>query len=97
MADSKLRRLMEQREAIDALIKKEQYRHKSEERKREDRRKYLAGAMVLQWAARDNEFSVKLTQGLKVFLVRDADRALFGLPLVGNPQPDAPAIPNRAA
>jgi hypothetical protein len=35
---------------------------------------------VLQWAARDNDFSVKLMTELKAFLVRDADRALFGLP-----------------
>jgi hypothetical protein len=97
MADTKLKRLIEERNAVSARIKQEQNKLKSSERKSDTRRKILAGAAVLQWAARDNDFSAKLMTELKIFLVRDADRALFGLPLVGNKESDAPLNPNRAA
>jgi hypothetical protein len=82
MADTKLKRLIEQREAVNARIKQEQNKVKADERKADTRRKILAGAAVLQWAAKDNDLSTKLITELKAFLVRDADRALFGLPPV---------------
>jgi hypothetical protein len=97
MADSRLKRLIEKRDAVNARIKQEQNKLKDGERKSETRRKILAGAAVLQWAARDNEFSTKLMAELKKFLVRDADRALFGLPLIEKKDGDAPVAPNRAA
>jgi large subunit ribosomal protein L7/L12 len=97
MADRKLKDLIEKRNAVNARIKQEQNKLKANERKDDTRRKILTGAAVLQWAARDNEFSAKLMTELKAFLVRDADRALFGLPMRGNRQGDAPATPNRAA
>jgi hypothetical protein len=80
MADSKLKRLIEKREAVNARIKMEQNKLKASERKSDTRRKILAGAAVLQWAKQDNEFSSRLMTELKTFLVRDDDRALFGLP-----------------
>ena len=86
MAD-KLKQLIEKREAINARIRKEQNRAKEGERKNDTRRKILAGAAVLEWAAKDNEFSTQLMTELKRFLVRDADRALFGLaPVKGKEQ-----------
>jgi hypothetical protein len=48
----------------------------------------ISFAAVLQWAAKDNDFSAKLMAELKIFLVRDADRALFGLPLRNSEKPD---------
>jgi hypothetical protein len=41
---------------------------------------------VLEWAKKDNEFSSRLMTELKVFLVRDDDRALFGLPPLPKPK-----------
>jgi hypothetical protein len=79
MAESKLKRLMEKRAAVDARIKQEQSKLQASERRRDTRRKILAGAAVLQRAARDSEFSSLLMAELKIFLVRDDDRALFGL------------------
>jgi hypothetical protein len=84
---SKLTRLMDQREAVNARIKQEQNKVRAGERKSETRRKVLAGATVLEWAKRDNEFSKRLMSELKTFLTRDADRELFGLPPL--PQPKA--------
>jgi hypothetical protein len=76
----KLKRLIEKRDAVNARIKQEQNKARSNERRSDTRRKILAGATVLQWASRDNEFSARLLSELKTFLRRDVDRALFGLP-----------------
>ena len=84
MADSKLKRLMEKREAINASIKQQQNKLRASERKDDTRRKVLAGATVLEWTRRDSEFSSRLMTELRRFLVRDADRALFGLPPLAN-------------
>ena len=81
---SKLNRLIEQRNAVTARIKQEQNKQRAGERKSDTRRKVLAGATVLEWAKRDNEFSSRLMAELKRFLVRDDDRALFGLPPLPN-------------
>ena len=85
MTESKLNRLMEKRNAVDARIRQEEMKVRAIERKSDTRRKVLAGATVLEWAKRDTEFSSRLMAELKAFLVRDADRMLFGLPLVPRP------------
>ena len=79
---SKLNRLIEQRDAVNARIRQEQNKQRAGERKSDTRRKVLAGATVLEWAKRDSEFSSRMMAELKRFLVRDDDRALFGLPPV---------------
>ena len=83
---SKLNRLIEQRNAVNARIQQEQNKLRAGERKSDTRRKVLAGATVLEWAKRDNEFSSRLMAELKAFLVRDDDRALFGLPPLSKPK-----------
>jgi len=80
MAEHKLKQLIEKRDAVNARIRQEQNKLNASERKSDTRRKILAGAAVLEWAARDTDFSAKLLTELKAILVRDADRALFGLP-----------------
>jgi len=82
MADSKLKRLMEKRNAVNARIKLEQNKLNANKRRADTRRKVLAGAAVLEWAKRDNDFAAKLDAELRAFLLRDADRELFGLPLM---------------
>lgn len=88
MTESKLKRLTEQRSAINARIKREQNKLNAVERRKDTRRKILAGAAVLEWAAKDSSFSARLVAELKTFLVRDADRALFGFAPV--PENSAP-------
>ena len=80
MANHRLKLLIDKRDAVNARIKKEQGKLRASERKSDTRRKVLAGATVLEWAKKDSEFSAKLMGELKSFLVRDVDRALFGLP-----------------
>jgi len=95
MAETKLKRLMEKRDAVIARIKQEQNKLKAGERKIDTRRKILAGAVVLEWAKRDSDFAKKLDSELKALLVRDIDRELFGLPMVGNKEGARQASPNR--
>jgi hypothetical protein len=52
---------------------------KATERKSDTRRKVLAGALALEWAAEDRQFAAVFREKLGRFLVRDADRALFDL------------------
>lgn len=80
MIDNKLKRLIEQRNAVNARIQREQGKLRALERRTDTRRKILAGAAVLEWAKRDSEFSARLLAELRAFLVRDVDRQLFGLP-----------------
>lgn len=76
----RLRKLEEQRARINAEIQRVRSRESLEERKRETRRKILAGAMVLDRVAR-KDLSEKLFKAdMDLFLERDQDRALFGLP-----------------
>ncbi len=80
MAESRLKQLIEKKNAVVARIKQEEGKIRAVERKSDTRRKVLAGAAVLEWAQRDSEFSSRLIMELRNFLVRDADRELFGLP-----------------
>ena len=75
----RIRQLEEQRARITAEIQRVKARESQEERKRETRRKILAGAMVLDRVAR-GELAEKLFKAdMERFLDRDQDRALFGL------------------
>jgi hypothetical protein len=84
MAGDKLKQLIEKRNAMNARIKREHNKQRMGDRKSDTRRKVLAGAAVLEWAAKDTEFSARLMEELKRFLVRDADRVLFHLPPIEN-------------
>ena len=86
MAHAKQKLLIEKRDAVNARIRKEEGKLRANERKSDTRRKVLAGAAVLQWAKQDSEFSSRLMTELKSFLVRDDDRALFGLPPLAKPK-----------
>ena len=76
----RIRQLEEQRARITAKIQRVRSRESQEERKRETRRKILAGAMVLDRVTR-KELPEKLFKAdMDRFLERDQDRALFDLP-----------------
>ena len=78
--EDRMRKLEEQRARINAEIQRVRSRESQEERKRETRRKILAGAMVLDRVAR-KDLSEKLFKAdMDRFLERDQDRALFDLP-----------------
>lgn len=78
--EDRLRKLEEQRARINAEIQRVRSRESQEERKRETRRKILAGAMVLDRVARKELAEKLFKDDMDRFLDRDQDRALFGLP-----------------
>jgi len=86
MATDKLTRLKEKRDAYNARIRQAQTKLKSSERRKDTRRKVLAGATVLGWAGKDSDFSTRLMKELDAFLVRDPDRELFGLKPLKKPE-----------
>ena len=60
-------------------IRREKYRLSLKERKRDTRRKILAGSWVLSIAENDQAAALRLRKGLDEFLERERDRELFGL------------------
>lgn len=89
MTTDKLGKLLEKRETLAARIRREQAKARTQHRKDDTRRKILAGAMILERAEKDAAFKIELDALLARFLLRDDDRALFGLA----PLPDASAQP----
>ena len=80
MVDAKLKKLKEQRDAINARIRKAEAQVSGKERRKENRRKILAGAYALTRAAKDSAFAQHFMSGLDSYLTRADDRVLFGLP-----------------
>ena len=58
-------------------------------RKRDTRRKILAGSWVLAETERDQALAQRLRKGLDAFLERDGDREVWGL--TPRPKPPAPS------
>ena len=61
-------------------LKRLEQREKAKDRKRDTRRKILAGSWVLERVAKDDAFAAKFRNDLDQYLTRDIDRALFDLP-----------------
>ncbi|MGE4045294.1 MAG: mobilization protein C [Acetobacteraceae bacterium] len=78
--ETKLQKLLAQKEALEARIRQQQGRERKEKHKLDTRRKVLAGAAVLAEAEQRPEFRASLMTLLGRFLIRPDDRALFGLP-----------------
>ena len=64
---------------LENQIRRAQHRLSTKERKRDTRRKILAGSWVLSIAEQDQTVAQRLRKGLDEFLERDYDRELFGL------------------
>jgi hypothetical protein len=73
-------KLEERRAKIDQQLRALEAREKQAERKRDTRRKIVAGGIVLTHAEMHPEFADQLNGLLERFVTRDADRELFGLP-----------------
>ena len=76
----RVRKLEEQRARISARIARVRARESLAARKRETRRRFLMGAMVLDQVARGEWPEARFLAEMDRFLEREQDRALFGLP-----------------
>ena len=78
VSSHRLKRLMEQREKIDARIQAAEARIKTSERKKDVRKKILIGSYYLDKAIKENAMD-ELKKIMDKYLTRDSDRELFGL------------------
>lgn len=88
MTTDKLEKLRAQKAALEAKIRRELGREKSQNRRHDTRKKILAGAAILDEAESDPAVRSQLTRLLARFLTRAEDRALFQLPAL--PEGKAP-------
>lgn len=65
-------------------LKRLSAQERTKDRKRDTRRKILAGAIVLQHAQDDEQFKTAIDKLLNRYLTKDNDRELFGLPAIKN-------------
>ncbi|MCQ0990583.1 hypothetical protein [Jiella marina] len=77
--DEKLQELNQKKAQLESQIARERARVREAERKRDTRRKIVAGAVVLEHAQKDPEFRAQLDELLRRFVSRDQDRELFGI------------------
>ena len=78
--EERRRKLQEKQARIKAELQRLDARERQAERKRETRRKILAGAMVLDRVARGEVTEKLFLADMDRFLERDQERALFDLP-----------------
>lgn len=71
--------LREQEKRLKARIQKKSAQVRSAERKKDTRRKIIAGALALEHAEQDPNFGIVLKQLLREYVTRPEDRALFDL------------------
>lgn len=79
-AAQRLAELQAKKDQLAARIEKTRASMKSDERKRDTRRKIVAGAIALETVEIDPEFAALFQRLLARHVSRDQDRALFGLP-----------------
>ena len=84
----RLSELEARKKALEAQMQAIQSRQKERDRKADTRRKVLAGAAVLAEAERDPAAKQRLMALLDRHLVRDVDRAVFGLALKAKAEPE---------
>jgi hypothetical protein len=88
--EERLNKLTEQKQKIDARIKRLNAKQTTAERKRETRRKMLAGAVVLKEAEQNPKFGEWFHNLLNARLTAARDRFAFDLPTSASSPPTAP-------
>ena len=78
-ADERIAELEQQKQQIANRIARLRTIESTKERKRDTRRKILAGAWILARADQDQDTARRLKQGLDEFLTKPQDRMLFDL------------------
>ena len=73
-------KLLDDRKRLDAKLSALKGKEREAERKRETRRKILAGSYLLDQIEREAYSEAQFLADLDAYLTRDRDRALFGLP-----------------
>lgn len=80
MAKKLLEKWEAQKAALEERIRLAKAREKTRERKADNKRKFLVGALVMDWMEKDPKLKDEVTERLQSFLTRASDRRYFGLP-----------------
>jgi hypothetical protein len=96
MANSQRERLLKQQLQIKEKITRLDAREGERNRKKETRRKVLAGAAILAKVERGDWSKEGFRKMMDAFLSRPSDRSLFDLPILDGPtdQSDEPSLEN---
>lgn len=94
MSTDRRQKLLEKKRQLDAQIKALEARERQADRKRDTRRKVIAGALALEHAAYDEDFGRTLFRLLNRHVTRNQDRELFDLP--EREEPEEPGQANDA-
>lgn len=85
-SEERIADLKRKQDQIKARIQKESAKLQGEERKKDTRRKIIAGALALEHASTDADFAAALHRLIFRYVDRADDRALFGLPPKEKPE-----------
>jgi hypothetical protein len=77
--EEKLKQLEERRNKLNARIARDRARLSQDERRRDTRKKILAGAFLLQRVEQGEWPKERFMAGMDAFLTSNRDRELFGL------------------
>ena len=79
-AEQKRARLEDKRRQIETQLRDLAAKERQEERRRDTRRKIIAGALALEHAAKNKDaFAEKLDRLIDEYVTKPDERALFGL------------------
>lgn len=78
--DERISKLEAQRSQLAARIAKERAKVSAADRKKDTRRKIIAGALALEHAEKNEGFGGTLQRLLNEYVTKPAERELFGLP-----------------
>ncbi len=82
--EEKLKGLEERRDKLNARIARDRARLDRDERRRDTRKKILAGAFLLQRVEQGEWSRERFMEGMDAFLTNNRDRELFGLESEGD-------------
>lgn len=77
--EARLKKLEERKREIEAKMQQIRARQSATERKKDTRRKVLAGAFLLEQVEKGEYSKSDFLRHMDAFLTRDIDRALFGI------------------
>ena len=83
--------LKRKQEKLRERIKTLEAKQASRARKDDTRRKVLLGSLVMDWMQKDHELKARVDKALPIWLKRDVDRTLFGLPPLPESKRSVPA------
>ena len=91
MSEDRIDRMKQQLADLQRRIEAAEAKQKEQDRKRDNKQKYLLGAMLQTWMEHDPQMEKTVMERMDNFLERKNDRKWFGLP----PRDEEPPTPEK--